>query len=653
MYKQLFTGSIICFCLFLNNSVVFAHNHNENKTHIHKADKKIQLSIPFGQLSPTLQDVKMSSGHLFEMMNLCLEHSVKAQNMPEITDIFKLRKEAYQWQTEFWGKWMLGAVPYFTYTNDNNLKEIINSSVYKVMSTQTEDGYIGNYAPDKHLDQWDVWGRKYTLSGLLWWYRVEQDKKILDAAMRLADHLLSEVGDEPGKKNITSVGNYRGMAASSILEPMIWLYNTTGEKKYLDFAEYIVKSWEKPGRIDLITKALNGVNVSERFPHPQSWWSYENGMKAYEMMSCYQGLMELYKLTGKQLYLDAVKAVAKNICETEINIAGSGAAFECWYNGVKHQTIPAYHMMETCVTVTWMRLCQSLLMVTGDPTYADRLEKTLYNAYLASLHPSGGSFSKYAPLEGIRGAGEDQCGLHTNCCIANGPRGFAVIPETMVTTSGDTVFVNLYLPSTVKLSALGNKKGYFTLEQNTSYPETGAVDITIQSSHNQKRVVMFRIPEWSSKTEISINGVPLQGVKAGGYFPVNREWKSGDKLSLNMDMTPRWTKLNSKLAVERGPVLLARDSRFKDGDIDDAVAIQNNNLNLSLEPVKSELPSGVWMGFKAMMITGTNLEREHGQPRPVFFCDFASAGNTWNDDSRYKVWLTEPLNVMNAEYKSY
>ena len=107
MYKQLFISSIICFGLFFCGAVVFAHNHDANNPHNHSADKKLYISVPSGQLSPALQDVKITSGHLSEMMDLCLEHSVKAQNMPEITDIFKLRKEAYQWQTEFWGKWML------------------------------------------------------------------------------------------------------------------------------------------------------------------------------------------------------------------------------------------------------------------------------------------------------------------------------------------------------------------------------------------------------------------------------------------------------------------------------------------------------------------------------------------------------------------
>ena len=90
------------------------------------------------------------------------------------------------------------------------------------------------------------------------------------------------------------------------------------------------------------------------------------------------------------------------------NAAGSGAAFECWYHGKRFETAPAYHMMETCVTTTWMRFCETLLRVTGKAVYADQLEKTTYNAYLATLARDGSTFSKYCPLSGTRSRGNDQ-----------------------------------------------------------------------------------------------------------------------------------------------------------------------------------------------------------------------------------------------------
>ena len=89
--------------------------------------------------------------------------------------------------------------------------------------------------------------------------------------------------------------------------------------------------------------------------------------------------------------------------------------------------------METCVTFTWMQFCARLLRNTGNSMYADTFERTMYNALMASMRSDGGQISKYSPLEGRRVEGENQCGLHINCCNANGPRGFALIPQTAYT----------------------------------------------------------------------------------------------------------------------------------------------------------------------------------------------------------------------------
>ena len=251
----------------------------------------------------------------------------------------------------------------------------------------------------------------------------------------------------PGKADIVKTGNYRGMPSSSILEPIVYLYLRTADKRYLDFAKYIVAQWETPDGPKLISAALSGVPVSERFPHPSTWWSYENGQKAYEMMSCYDGLLELYRITGEQNYLKAAEKSVKDIIDNEINIAGSGSAFECWYNGSEYQTEPAYHTMETCVTMTWMKLCNNLLRITGNPAYADEIEKSAYNALMASMKYDGSEIAKYSPLGGVRHSGEEQCGMHINCCNANGPRAFMMLPGLAAMKGQNEIYLNIYSQS--------------------------------------------------------------------------------------------------------------------------------------------------------------------------------------------------------------
>jgi DUF1680 family protein len=428
------------------------------------------------------------------------------------------------------------------------------------------------------------------------------------------------------------------------------MYKRTGDKKYLDFAVYIVDQWETSEGPQLIGKALQGVAVSERFPFPKTWWSYENGQKAYEMMSCYDGLLELYKINGNADYLRAVENTARNIIENEINIAGSGSAFECWYHGAVRQTEPTYHMMETCVTFTWMKLCENLLQITGNPVYADQIEKTAYNALMASMKYDGSQIAKYSPLEGTRSEGEKQCGMNINCCNANGPRGFMLLPQFAILKNEDGFSVNLYCSSSATFG-IGTKNNV-KVNQDTDYPAGESIRISVDPDKPQVFTVSLRIPAWSKRNEILINGTPSGGIVPGTYHKITRQWTKGDKISLKFDLTPHLLVLNGYQAITRGPVVLARDARFADRDVDEAAVIQSKGSIVDLKPVQNK-PAEVWMAFTAPVVLGTNLEGEFKSPRMVGFCDFASAGNTWEEGSRYRVWLKTTLNVMNTDYSGY
>jgi hypothetical protein len=588
------------------------------------------------------------NGYLGEKIDLCIGERIKKQDVQHLIDPFKTRNETRMWQTEFWGKWILSAIASYEYNQDPEMLKIIQNAVSGLLATQTSDGYIGNYSPEAQLQHWDIWGRKYTMLGLLAYYDISGDKKALDAAKKLAGHLLTQVG--PDHTDIVKTGNYRGMPSSSILEPMVLLYRHTNEKRYLDFAKYIVAQWETADGPKLITKAASGVNVADRFPFPKSWWSWDNGQKAYEMMSCYEGLLELYRITGEATYLKSAELAVQNIINTEINVAGSGTAFECFYHGGQRQTEPTYHTMETCVTFTWIKLCNNLLRLTANPMYADQIEKTVYNALLASMKFDGSQIAKYSPLEGMRHEGEEQCGMHINCCNANGPRAFALLPKLALMTSGNEISVNLYSQSSA--SVLLNKKNKVTVLQTTTYPESDQIEITVQPEKSGTFTIGLRIPEWSSKTLVLVNGIPADGVRSGSYCKVTREWKSGDKVILKLDLSGRLIVLNGHQSIMRGPVLLARDSRFEDGFVDEAGIVQHKN-NLIELVTSTRKPEHIWMSFTAPLVLGTDLEGELRNPQQIHFCDFASAGNTWSSDSRYRVWIRQTLNVMNAAYKPY
>lgn len=588
------------------------------------------------------------NGYLGQKINLCITERIKKQDVQMLVDPFKQRNETHLWQTEFWGKWILSAIASYKYTHDPEMLAIIRNAVSGLLATQTPDGYIGNYSSKAQLAHWDIWGRKYTLLGLLAYYDLTNDNKALEASRNLADHLITQVGE--GKADIVKTGNYRGMPSSSILEPMVLLYRHTGEKHYLDFAQYIVAQWESENGPKLISKAVTGVDVADRFPFPKEWWSWDNGQKAYEMMSCYEGLLELYRVTGENDYLKSAELAVQNIIGTEINVAGSGTAFECFYHGAQRQTEPTYHTMETCVTFTWIKLCNNLLRLTGNPMYADQIEKTMYNALMASMKDDGSQIAKYSPLEGRRHEGEHQCGMAINCCNANGPRAFTLIPEMACMSAGNEIVINLYSAS--KASIAISPKNKVSIEQITDYPVTDRVELILQPEKQEVFTLALRIPAWSVHSSILINGTPVDGVKSGSYQKISRLWKAGDKVTLQLDMTARMMVLNGYQALQRGPVLLARDSRFNDGFVDETALIQHQDLRVELQP-STDKPKEIWMAFTAPLVLGTDLEGEFRNAHAVHFCDFGSAGNTWAPEVRYRVWIKQTLNVMNTPYKAY
>ena len=610
-----------------------------------KAASAILVADKLIPISPTSVKVQ---GYLGEKMNLCIEKRIKSQDVDHLIEPFRHKEETRLWQSEFWGKWIQSAIAAYNYNHDPELLAIIRNAVTGLISTQLSNGYIGNYSDAAALQQWDIWGRKYTLLGLLAYYDLTGDKATLNSATKVADHLLTQVG--PGKADIVKTGNYRGMPSSSILEPVVYLYLRTADQQYLDFAKYIVEQWETPDGPKLISTALSGVPVSQRFPHPASWWSYENGRKAYEMMSCYNGLLELYRITGEQDYLNAVEKSVKDIIDNEINIAGSGSAFECWYNGSEYQTEPTYHTMETCVTMTWMQLCNNLLRITGNPAYADEIEKSAYNALMASMKYDGSEIAKYSPLGGTRHSGEEQCGMHINCCNANGPRAFMMLPGFAAMKGQNEIFFNMYSQS--RFDILLSSKNRIVIDQETAYPVSDEIQIDINPSKPESFTVGLRIPSWSKITNVTVNDVAVGIVVPGSYFRITRLWKNGDRIKMKMDFRGRLLVKKGYQAIMRGPVVLARDTRFEDGFIYESAVIRDKDgfVELKQSPLK---PENVWMSFTAPLVIGTDLEGEFRNPKQVNFCDFASAGNTWGEDSRYLVWIPRTLNVMNSGYRSY
>ena len=592
-------------------------------------------------------------GHFGKRLDKMLANHVEATDPVKLAALYREETNGH-WQTEFWGKYMHAAVPFWRYTGSERLGAKIAAGVQAILAVQEPGGYIGNYAPENRYSRgWDVWGTKYTLMGLLHYYDATGDAKTLEAAKRLCDYLIAERGPK-GRTELRFTGNYGGLPSLSVLEPVVWLYKRTKDARYLAFADYIVQQLTAyPDGPELVKKA--DVPVADRrfttIPKYHSWNADHMLTKAYELMSCYQGLLEYYEVTGKKEFLDAAVKTARNIAETEVNLAGGSAAGEHWFHGADQQWRHISWQQETCVITTWMRLCEKLRTVTGDPFWSEQLEKTFYNAYLGALNFEADTFAAYTPLMGSRAPGHHHCRLHTNCCNANGPRGWLCVLNRAFTAEGDAATFDFYMSglAEAKVPALGETARF---RLYTLYPREERVTITCGTAKPLTYTLRLRIPSFAAGASVKINGKSVDAtLPPGGYCELRRKWRNGEIVELTLPMPVKMHRLHDHVAFTRGPVCLARDTRFHDGELDEEVrdwAVKEADL-AAFRLTRADDPA-MFMSVTGILPMGSHDEDKDQEchPRAVHFTDYASAGNVWRPDNRYRVWL--PALIRGREY---
>lgn len=587
------------------------------------------------------------------------------------------------WRGEYWGKMMRGACFVYAYERDEKLYEVLAETVRDMMSSADENGRISTYSKDHEFFGWDMWSRKYVLLGMQYFLEVCDDEdlkaEIVASMMRQADYIISKVGKEAGKTPITSTsGAWRGLNSSSILEPIVRLYSITGEKRYFDFAEYIVN-----------TGCTQMVNIFRL--------AYENGLhpyqypvtKAYEMTSCFEGLLEFYRITGTEWYKTAIINFADRVLEDDFTVIGcSGCTHELFDNSTVRQANTTNYdtMQETCVTVTLMKFMYQMNLLTGDPKYADAFEISLYNAYLGSMNtedqlerefdtdadwiapyranviPEPLAYDSYSPLtaggRGLRPGGFKVMsdGHYYSCCSCIASLGIGLVPKMQLLSTDGGFTMNLYVDGEASSRAPGGELVTFVTE--TDYPKFGNVRITVRTAAPARFELALRIPVWSKKTSLAVGGEKV-GAK-NGYTTFAREWNDGDVIELELDMrtevlrripygervlmnTVDWAhdmalptydredpKAKDHIALRRGPVMLAQDSRLG-YSLDDASDIDvdaDGYVDIKLGNEK-DAPYKAMVSAKVPLKNGGDMA----------LTDYSSTGKLWSDEAKAAVWI--------------
>lgn len=576
------------------------------------------------------------TGPIDRAIRLVCDRHLKVLDQRRLVDWFRDRQNPFA-AGEFWGKTMRSACPLMRYLGDEDLRERMRASVDDLLSTQDADGCISTRTRDQQPLSSDLWERKYVLLGLLAWHEASGEQRAIDAMVRAADHVLSLVGPPP-KRRITDTGwAFAGIESSSILEPMLRLYRLTGHRRFLDFARYIVEEEGACGRGSIFAAALAGTAPKDIGSTGDPTQSIA---KAYESLSCFEGLLEYHRATGEPRWLQAAMRYWYAVRDREIAIIGSGGGEgphnrgpgtgEQWNDLAADQADPAPRlMMETCVTVTWMKFSLNLLRLTGDPAIADEIERSLYNALLGALRPSGDNWDYFQPLCGRRGGqvnfASDINGFPLSCCTANGPMGLAILPDVAVMAGAAGPVINLFIPGTMTVPLPDG--GSVALELATGYPVDGRITITVTPSRPGRFVIAVRIPAWSTATLLEASGQTIAATP-GSYASIERLWSPGERIVLDLDMRCRRLAAprGAYCAIVRGPLVLARDSRLE-ADTDAAVEIAADAAGKIGAVAQPTLSAQVHC----------RIPTSDGGSFPVI--DYASAGATWDERSRLRVWL--------------
>ena len=608
---------------------------------------------------PALKDVRLE-GWLGAKMDSFISHRLvdpfmREQVFDEARQAFECRddddlKVGGRWRGEFWGKEMLSSARVADYLQNEEFLSFVRGECHRLMKYQDADGYLGSYA-DKDfiyirdreacmkrfgwLSNWNLWNRKYCIWAMFMVYKATGDKAILASVEAQLNQWIDSVRRAGVPICDMGAAVMNGMPPMSILKPLLMVYEETGNRKYLDFATEMLPLWDRDdGRCpNFFRNASSGRPLHTWYPGPHNW------AKSYEMMSCLDGLLEYYRVTGERRCLDAVAKIRDLLERYESNPLG-GVGFCDKFIGAASRP---NGISEICDAIHWMRLNIDLFLITGEDRYMDSVEKCWYNNFFAGVDRDG-LFGSFAVRALARHEHEMQCGYAYNqCCVNNVPRSFMDFASSAVTVDADGVFhVNQYQDATVTLDGVK-----FTIRGG--YPVEGKVTVDVKGCAKK---VVFRKPAWCPRMDVAENGgtytlsfdmnprfvasAQVANMQDPSTMADTDKWaEHRHAVAWNMGMdVRRQYRATPALALWNGPLLLAKSRRV--GMATEQLENAQSVAGKGYRPVLRRIPSD-----RVMAAWEVRLVKDGEPDVTAKVCDYQSAadarlgpGFTW-----FTIWF--------------
>lgn len=452
----------------------------------------------------------------------------------------------------------------------------------KVAAAQLTDGYINTWYSLGKMDQrWtdmsmhEDYNGGHLIEAAVAYYNATGKRKLLDVAIRFADHFDSLFG--PGKKHWVTGHQELELA-------LVKLYKVTNDKKYLTLSHWLLEErGHKYAKGYTWTDWRDTAYAQDVVPVREQKEITGHAVRAMYM---YTGAADVAALVGDEGYMNAMNTVWEDVVHRNMYITGgigSSGNNEGFSNDYDLPNEQAY--CETCASVGMVFWNQRMNLMTGDSKFIDVLERSLYNGARDGLSLSGDRFFYGNPLAS-NGRHYRREWFGTACCPANIARLVASLGDYVYGASDKGLWVNLFVGNTTTIK-IGKTDVPLTME--TNYPWSGRVKMTVQPKSKVKFAMRMRIPGWvqgqavpgdlyvfedNSKPSftLNVNGKPATYTMEKGYAVLDREWKKGDVVELDLPMDVKRVTARKELkqdedrvALQRGPLVYCIEGADNDG----------------------------------------------------------------------------------------